>query len=142
MIKNIEDRATEFCVKGNHRYTVPRKEVLKIIASQKKPIKAYEILKKLGKVLKNPKPPTAYRAIEFWLKHNFIHRIESLNAFTICEAEHLHEGSQFMICNACGTVIESHICELPRILKKSIDKNTFKLTKWNIEINGVCNQCS
>ena len=142
MLKNIEDRAINFCLKEKHRYTEPRKEVLKIIALNNKPIKAYEILKELGKTLKNPKPPTAYRAIDFWLKHNFIHKIESLNAYTLCEADHLHEGSQFMICNSCGNVIETHICELPKILRENIEKNTFKLMKWNIEINGVCNQCS
>ena len=62
----IEKKAEEFCVKNGHRITEPRFAVLKIIASSKKPIKAYEILSQLSKILKNPKPPTAYRAIEFW----------------------------------------------------------------------------
>ena len=95
----------------------------------------------LGKLIKNPKPPTAYRAIEFWHKHNFIHRIESLNAYSASEAQHLHNGSQFMICDSCGKVIESHICDLPSVILESI-KKTFKPTKWNLEINGVCNQCT
>ena len=116
-------------------------EVLKIIISTKKPIKAYEILKKLGKTINNPKPPTAYRAIDFWHKHNFVHRIESLSAYKACDAGHFHKGSQFLICNDCGKVIESHICELPGSIKNSITKNTFKPTSWNFEINGVCSQC-
>ena len=69
-------------------------------------------------MLKDPKPPTAYRAIAFWEKYNFIHKIESLNAFTICEAEHLHPGSQFLICHKCGEATESHVCEIPTIIKK------------------------
>ena len=63
--------------------------VLKCSAS-KRPIKAYEILKELGKKIKNPKPPTAYRAIEFWCKFNFIHRLKAfalqhviVNIFTV-----------------------------------------------------------
>ena len=134
-------KAFKFCSEKKYRFTEPRQKVLKIIASSKKPIKAYEILDKLGKVMKNPKPPTAYRAIEFWNKSNFIHRIESLNAYSICEAEHLHKGSQFLICDDCGKVIESHFSELPVILKENLTNNAFTPSKWNIEINGKCNQC-
>ena len=118
MNSSLEKKALDFCVKNNHRYTKPREIVFRIIASSTKPIKAYDILKQLKKVFKNPKPPTAYRAIEFWEKYNFIHRIESLNAYFVCEAEHLHSGSQFLICNQCGEVTESHICEIPKIIKR------------------------
>ena len=138
----LEKKAIKFCETNKYRLSLPRLEVLKIISASQKPIKAYEILEKLGEKIPNPKPPTAYRAIDFWLKHNFIHRIESLNAYSACEAQHLHNGSQFMICVSCGKVIESHICDLPSVILESIKKKTFKPTKWNLEINGVCNQCT
>ena len=141
-MKNILKKALNFCLENNHRFTVPRKQVLQIIASSEKPIKAYDVLKKLGELVNNPKPPTAYRAIEFWHKHNFIHRIESLGAYSICKAEHFHEGSQFMICNECGKVIESHICKLPQDFVKTARIKMFRPKRWNVEINGVCNDCS
>ncbi len=141
MVQSIETKALKFCTEKKLRLTIPRLHVLKIICSNKKPLKAYQVLKQLGKVIKNPKPPTAYRAIEFWKKNNFIHRIESLNAYTSCKEGHLHKGSQFMICNDCGIVIESHLCELPEILKKNIKKNTFRPSSWSLEIIGVCSEC-
>jgi len=97
MTQTLLKKAEQFCEDNTHRLTQPRREVLKIISSSKKPIGAYDILKKLGKTLKDPKPPTAYRAIDFWQEHGFIHRIESLNAFVSCLAGHNHEGSQFMV---------------------------------------------
>ena len=112
---------------------------MQVIANSEKPLKAYEVLNKLEKVLNSPKPPTIYRAIEFWQSHKFIHRIESLNAYTACKANHFHEGSQFMICNACGKVIESHICELPSLIKKKIrGKNVHPIEmelrgQWNMQ---------
>ena len=138
----IEKKAHSFCEKNKHRLTEPRIEVLQIIVSSEKPIKAYEILEKLKNKLDNPKPPTIYRAIEFWQRHNFIHRIESLNAYSACVAQHIHEGSQFMICDQCGKVIESHFCDLPNVIEKFIKEKTFKLNKWNLEINGICKECS
>ena len=142
LMKKIIKNALKFCSKSNVRLTEPRLEVLKIISNSEKPIKAYEVLDKLASKMKNPKPPTAYRAIEFWMKHNFIHRIESLNAYLACEENHLHKGSQFLICESCGKVIESHICELPEAFKKSTRKNTFIPSTWNLEINGICNLCT
>ena len=141
MNSSLEKKALNFCIKNKHRYTKPRENVLKIISSSNRPIKAYHVLKQLAKVLKNPKPPTAYRAIEFWERYNFIHRIESLNAFYVCEAEHLHSGSQFLICNQCGEVTESHICEIPKIIKEKIEKNIFSAKSWNLEVKGVCAKC-
>ena len=141
-MKSIIEKAFKFCSNNDERLTKPRLEVLKIISKSKKPIKAYEVLKELGKIIKNPKPPTAYRAIDFWKKNNFVHRIESLNAYLVCEANHFHRGSQFLICDSCGKVIESHICELPSALKETTKKNTFNMSTWHLEINGICNQCN
>ena len=122
-MKNLfKKKAINFCEKNNLRLTEPRLNVLDIIIASEKPIKAYEILKELGKKITNPKPPTAYRAIEFWLKNNFIHRIESLNAYYRCEAQHLHIGTQYLICNDCGAVTESHLYETPPHIKNSVKK--------------------
>ena len=137
-----KEKIVEICKKNNWRLSEPRLEVLRIISLSKKPIKAYDILKKLANKIKNPKPPTAYRAIDFWQKHNFIHRVESLNAYAACSEGHAHTGTQFLICDDCGKVIESNFRGISEILKKNIQNNTFKTLRWNLEINGICNQCS
>ena len=138
---NLIEKAVKFCLKSNNRITLPRMEVLKIIDSNKCPIKAYEILKILGTKINNPKPPTVYRAIDFWLNNNFIHRIDSLNAYLTCKADHLHEGFQYMICDDCGKVIESHLCQLPIAVVNSLKNKKFSPAKWNLEINGSCEDC-
>lgn len=141
MTKAILKKAANYCETNKYRFTEPRVEVLRIISSSKTPLGAYEVLEKLGKVIKNPKPPTAYRAIEFWQEHNFIHRIESINAYIACEAGHRHKGSQFMICDDCGDVTEAHLCDLPKPLKDSATKNMFTPSRWNLEIHGQCGKC-
>ena len=142
MSKKILTKAFKYCDDNNCRLSLPRIEVLKILIANKKPMKAYEVLDKLASTLNNPKPPTVYRAIDFWHKHNFIHRIESLNAYVLCEEDHLHNGSQYLICNDCGKVIESHLCEIPGSLKETIQKKIFTPISWHFEIKGVCNQCN
>ena len=140
MKRTLFNKAISFCKRNKYRLTSPRLEVLKIICESKKPIKAYEILKQLGSIFANPKPPTVYRSIEFWKKNNFIHRIESLNAFAACEVSHKYTGGNFMICDGCGKVTE-YVFELPDLLKDKIKNQSFKMSKWNLEINGTCKNC-
>ncbi|MBU6234963.1 MAG: transcriptional repressor [Alphaproteobacteria bacterium] len=131
-----------YCEKQKIRLTEPRKHVYSIIASEKKPIVAYDVLAKLARKMPNPKPPTAYRAIEFLLEHGFIHRIESLNAYICCEADHKHTGSQFLICDSCGTVSEAHLCHVPAPIAAMAAHENFSLTRWNMELHGLCASCS
>lgn len=140
-VKQVLLRAELFCTHHKERLTKPRLEVLRIIASSEKSLGAYEILEELSHTMKSPKPPTAYRAIEFWQKTGFIHRIESQSSYVLCQADHLHQGGQFMVCESCGSIIETHVCKLPDTLKKKVDENGFIASSWHIEIHGVCQKC-
>ena len=137
----LTKQAEQYCEKNGHRLTEPRIHVLKILEGAAAPLTAYDVLDKLAQYLDNPKPPTAYRAIEFWQDHGFIHRIESLNAYIVCQAGHSHEGSQFMICDECGHVSEAHLCNLPDSLSKKASARKFDVSHWSVELHGKCDDC-
>ncbi len=130
------------CKENGIRFTDSRRHVLEIIAGAKKPMGAYDVLKALGAFIKNPKPPTVYRAIEFLCEEGFVHRIESLNAFVICATDHRHAGSQFMVCDSCGKVIEAHLCHVPDDLAKAAKAQGFTLARWDAELHGLCSTCA
>ena len=46
-----------------------------------------------------------------------------------------------MICDDCGKVIESHLCQLPKAVINSLKNKKFIPAKWNLEINGSCEDC-
>ncbi len=137
---HIEDIEKYLADKGI-RFTDQRRLVFDIIRNSGKPISAYDILALMAKTINNPKPPTAYRAIDFLIEHGLVHKIESLNAFVACHAGHNHIGSQFMVCDTCGDVEEVHLCDLPQPLQKRIDQTKFQLTRWNAELHGTCQAC-
>ncbi|NBX66966.1 MAG: transcriptional repressor [Proteobacteria bacterium] len=134
--------ALKSCEASGTRLTDTRRLVLEIIAASKKPIGAYDVLAQLSKKINNPKPPTAYRALEFLQQHGFIHRIESLNAYMVCGIGHRHEGSQFMICDSCGTVAEAHLCTMPAPIADKAKTAGFTLNHWNLELHGTCRECT
>lgn len=133
--------AESYCEAAGIRLTDPRRMVLEIVAASEKPIGAYDVLAQLGKKISNPKPPTAYRALEFLQEHGFIHRIESLNAYIACTTGHKHAGSQFMICDSCGTVSEAHLCQIPTSISGKAHSEGFSLHHWNLELHGTCRDC-
>lgn len=141
MAQDIIKQAEEYCATQKRRLTEPRLIVLKILASSSKPLGAYDVLEQLKEFISKPKPATVYRAIEFWQEIGFIHRIESLNAYVVCAADHQHDGSQFMICDACNKVIETHLCSLPEPIKKTTHRQSFTPSRWNLEIFGLCAEC-
>jgi Fur family zinc uptake transcriptional regulator len=87
------------------------------------------------------KPPTVYRALEFWEQEGFIHRIGSLNVYTLCHAGHRHDGGQFLICDSCGDVTEAHICDMPPGFKAEAKAQGFHLDGWFLELHGLCKKC-
>ncbi len=131
----------QYCSEHDLRATEPRRAVLSIVIQSAQTLTAYEILEKLKKKMPNPKPPTAYRALDFLNEHGFIHRIESLNAYVLCNVDHKHTGSQFLICDSCGNVNEAHLCHLPASLEKEVQATKFHTSFWNLEIHGLCKNC-
>lgn len=142
MSKNVIKAYQNYCTDNGLRASKPRESVLQIIADAHKPQTAYEILDKLGKIIKSPKPPTVYRALESLSEHGFVHRIESLNAYIACHENHRHSGSQFMICDDCGRVEEIHLCSIPEALQKQAATKNFATTHWNVELHGTCKNCA
>ena len=130
-----------YCKEKGFRSSAPRRLVLQIILDHKNTLTAYEVLEKLGKYLKNPKPPTVYRALEFLCAHGFVHRIESLNAYIGCVEDHNHMGSQFLICRICGRVDEIHLCSVPKDFQKQALEKSFQTSHWNVELYGQCSNC-
>ncbi len=131
------DNAYKFCEINHHRLTDPRRYVLKILSQSKTPMGAYDILEKLGQYLDNPKPPTAYRAIDFWRDHGFLHKIESLNAYVTCCEDHKHQDTHFFVCNDCHAVEELHAHHNETHLPDG-----FVATKTFTETHGTCGECT
>lgn len=131
-------KAEAYCAKKDLRFTDPRRRVLAAIAQSGKAMGAYDVLDALPR---GTKPPTVYRAIEFLREHGFIHRIESMNAYVACNFDHCHEGVQFLVCDSCRKVVETHVCKPPPALAAQAQEQGFRFRTWNAELHGTCSAC-
>ena len=138
--ESILTRAKKYCENNKLRFTEPRQNILSLLAKSNEPLGAYKIKELLSLGKEKPNPPTIYRAIEFWEKHGFIHRVESLNAYIVCCQNHKHKNFCIFICDNCKITKEIYLKE-NLISTKNLKENDFTVHSYNTEISGKCSKC-
>lgn len=132
----------DYCATLPLKLTSLRKEVLHVLWAAHKPLKAYEILDGLLKIKPNSTPPTVYRALEFFEANALVHKIESIQCYTLCRDPHKHLPSEIlMVCGDCHQVIEVYDEGICALFGKLADVNLFQLKQDAIELKGTCQAC-
>lgn len=133
--------AERICALRKARLTPNRRRVLELIWNSHDVVGAYDILAELQKEDPSAKPPTVYRALDFLMDLGLIHRIESANGFTRCEAPERAHVCQFLICDSCGLVEELHSTRLAGELDAQAENAGFQPGFQIVEVHGRCRSC-
>jgi Fur family zinc uptake transcriptional regulator len=140
-LARVLDRAEVLCRERGVRLTDQRKTVLRLLCLSEKPLSAYELLELMRDSVKNPTPPTVYRALDFLLEQGLVHKLESLHAFVGCtHPDHPH-ASQFLICDDCGEVAEVEDPSVVNSLNAAGKAIGFRTKRPVVEVLGTCSQC-
>ncbi|MDP3560710.1 MAG: Fur family transcriptional regulator [Legionellaceae bacterium] len=132
----------DYCDALTLKLTALRKSVLYILWLAKKPIKAYEILNELLTMKPNATPPTVYRALDFFVAQGVLHKIESIQSYTLCcEPAKQLPSEILMVCNSCHQVIELYDMLACTVLTKISTEQSFRLNHDVIELKGTCYSC-
>jgi Fur family zinc uptake transcriptional regulator len=105
-----------------------------------RPVSAYEILEDL-RADGISASTTVYRALEKLLRAGKVHRIESLNAWTVCRGSHEGETPVFAICNDCGAVTEHVDTGFADSIASLSNRTGFAPNHSVLEIHGRCSDC-
>ena len=141
-LTHVLEQAEALCRERGVRLTEQRRTVLQLLCVSEKPLSAYELLAQLRGVVKNPAPPTVYRALDFLLEQGLVHKLESLHAYIGCaHPDHPH-ASQFLICDDCGEVAEVEDPSVAKSLKAAGKAIGFRTKRPVVELRGTCAQCS
>lgn len=115
--------------------------VLRFLQQQGRPLSAYDILEGLRSDGVTAST-TVYRALEKLLDAGRVHRIESLNAWTVCCGGHDDTIPVFEICNDCGTVTEHIDAEFAHSIACLSERTGFAPNHSVLEIHGRCSDCN
>jgi len=132
----------QYCATLQFKLTSLRKEVFYVLWCAHKPLKAYEILNDLLKIKPNSTPPTVYRALEFFETNGLVHKIESIQCYTLCREPHKQLSSEvLMVCGDCHQVVEVYDKAVRDLFATLADANCFQLRQDAIELKGTCQAC-
>jgi Fur family transcriptional regulator, zinc uptake regulator len=134
--------AEEVCARRGQKFTPIRRQVLEALLSSHRPLGAYEVIDELAKSMQRPAPITVYRALDFLIENDLVHRIESRNAFLACAHDHDETPMvAFLICDRCGTVGEIPAAPVAQSLKAAARASGFAPKLSVVEIAGTCAHC-
>ncbi len=141
-IETALQTAKKLCQVRGARLTQLREQVLKLIWQSHKPLGAYELMDMLAaSAERRVAPPTVYRALEFLLEQQLVHRINTLNAYVGCTHPNAEHANNFLICEHCGVAIEFSSPPLDRAIDSAAQSFSFQPKSQSLEVVGCCSQC-
>jgi Fur family transcriptional regulator, zinc uptake regulator len=133
--------ADEYCRERGEKLTPIRRKVLELLLNSGRATKAYSLLDDMRQIHPGSAPPTVYRALDFLLAAGLVHRIESINAFTVCHDLTQCQHGMLVVCQQCGSVAELHQPELREALIAQVEDAGYRLAGEEIELKGLCAAC-
>lgn len=129
------------CAERGLRLTPLRERVLRLVAESSHPVKAYDLLARIGDEKGPAAPPTVYRALDFLIEHGFIHKLESINAYLVCHQPRTRHSAPFLICDGCGLAVEMEDERATRLLTEQARALGFQPLAQTLEVHGRCAHC-
>jgi len=133
--------ADAYCRERGEKLTPIRRKVLELLLESGRATKAYSLLDDMRAIHPGSAPPTVYRALDFLLSAGLVHRIESINAFTVCHDLTQCQHGILVVCQQCGNVTELHQPKLRAALVAQIEDAGYRLAGEEIEWKGLCAAC-
>jgi Fur family zinc uptake transcriptional regulator len=87
-------------------------------------------------------PVTVYRALRHLAEHGLVTRIESRNAYILCQHPHEEHDCLFFICRQCGTAFEAPDSKISRLVRAEAEELGFGIKKQVMEVIGLCKRCA
>lgn len=140
-VRHAIDAAESKCRAGGARFTALRRRVLELVWNSHEPVGAYALLEALRGEGHAAQPPTVYRALDFLLRQDLIHRLERRNAYIGCTQPEQPHAAQFLICIDCGRAAELNDPAIGAALNRGAEAAGFRITAQTVEIEGLCADC-
>lgn len=126
------------------RLTRNEELVLSVLKEQTGPMKAYELLAAL-KDHGIKAPMTVYRALDRLEAKGYIHKLDAMNAFLVCNHDTPHPMQTFIVCSTCSRVEEVPEANVTGLnwneLQALAKMSAFTAQSARIELRGVCSDC-
>lgn len=137
--------AEALCKTRGTLLTPLRREVLKLLLERGGSAKAYDLHDDMRNAHGRVAPMTVYRALDFLMQMQLVHRVDSLNVFIACsqgEASSPNHGHDtlMLVCTRCDKVVEQHVHEAAQQLHTELAER-YGFATEAVEVKGLCSAC-
>lgn len=124
------------------RLTSQRIELLRELAAEPNDVTAQELWRRLREERRsNVGLATVYRTLALLRAHDIVDTLShhgSELCYRLCSDTHHHH----LVCRTCHRVVELSECEIDEWVKQISAKHGFARPRHQLEVDGVCAQCS
>lgn len=135
------EAAQAHCRALGGRLTLQRKEVFELLLLRGGSAKAYDLQDDMRERHGRVAPSTVYRALEFLMAQHLVHRVDALNTFIACNAEHQAHHPLLLVCSHCEAVTELQDDETSELVLDRLRQADSGFLGSDIEVKGVCGKC-
>ncbi len=135
------EAAQAHCRARGGRLTAQRKEILELLLRRGGSAKAYDLQDDMRARHGRVAPSTVYRALEFLMDQHLVHRVDALNTFIVCNAEHTAHHPLLLVCSSCEAVTELHDDQAYEAVQKTLRQAGGGFVEAEIEVKGTCGKC-
>jgi len=146
LIASRLNEAEQLCNDRGTLLTPLRREVLKLLLERGGSAKAYDLHDDMRNAHGRVAPMTVYRALDFLMQMQLVHRVDSLNVFIACShgetaaADHQHDALM-LVCTRCDKVVEQAAHEVASRLTSELAER-FGFAAQGVEVKGLCRDCA
>ncbi|WP_052697798.1 Fur family transcriptional regulator [Luteibacter yeojuensis] len=120
--------------------TPMRRDVLQIIARQRTPLSAYDVLAQLKISHASATATGVYRSIGWLEERKFVRRIASLRAFIACSPA-VADQPGLLLCRHCYAVSSFEHAALGELIEEHARTTDFNIASVIFEVWGTCATC-
>jgi Fur family zinc uptake transcriptional regulator len=129
------------CLKRGARLTDLRREVLELLLLRGGSAKAYDLQDDMRARRGRVAPTTVYRALDFLVEQDLVHRVDATNSFVACTGEHEGRLATMLVCGRCGETTEWHDDQAAKFLTTLLRESSSGFLGTGVEVKGVCRAC-
>lgn len=102
--------ARAHCAARGAQLTDLRAQVLALLLRRDQATKAYELLADMQAHQPGVAPMTVYRALDFLVEQELVHKVDATSSFLVCHHDHSHghhhHAPVLLVCESCGSTTE------------------------------------
>ncbi len=102
--------ARAHCSARGAQLTDLRAQVLELLLRRDQATKAYELLADMQAHQPGVAPMTVYRALDFLVEQELVHKVDATSSFLVCHHDHSHghhhHAPVLLVCESCGSTTE------------------------------------